>query len=266
MLMSVSKQRSHIRPVRFLVAASRPAGSLLQKTGVVDVSNEDMPRRSLLLEMTFQAKRGVAFVQQSLIDGTVGRMADHTTLTQCLVLINPRAPLLGVALKASFVSAQESKPTGFEVLLNVCRCAFDRDSLVRVVTIGAAHFAFEHRMVVRQLERRANFQVTLETSLRRLPRIDDRTSPAAGFNVQTPGPVARLAAHVDGLLYSCALCLTAFSAALVYNFRFCSLQSRVGGRPKVAHDFFVAGLAFLRADELRARDAGWRQYCSVCAA
>ena len=172
-------------------------------------------------------------------------MADGTTLPQCLVLVNKRATLLRVALKARFVSAQESKAAGFEVLLNVCRCAFDRDSLVRVVTIGTAHFPFEHRMVMRQRKRCAHFQVTLETDLRIFPRIDDRACSAAGFDVQTPGPVARFAAHVRGLLYSCALCLTAFSAALVYNFRLCSLQSRVGGRPKVAHDFFVAGLAFL---------------------
>ena len=172
-------------------------------------------------------------------------MADHTTLTQCLVLVDKRAALLGVALEASFVSAQESKAAGFEVLLNIRLRAFDRDSLVRVVAIGTTHFAFQHRMVMRQRKRCAHFQVTLETDLRIFPRIDDRASPAAGFNVQTPRPVARLAAHVDGLLYSCALCLTAFSAALVYDFCFCSLQSRVGGRPKVAHDFFVARLAFL---------------------
>jgi hypothetical protein len=166
-------------------------------------------------------------------------MAYHTALTQCLMLVNKRAALLGVALKADFVSAQESKPAGFEVLLNICRCAFDRDSLVRVVTIRAAHFAFEHRMVVRQLERRANFQVTLETSLRIFPRIDDRTSPAAGFNVQTPGAVTRFAAHV----------LRVFSLCL---------QSRVRCGAEITHDFFMAGLAFFRADELRARDAGRR--------
>src|SRR5437867_6860669 len=123
-------------------------------------------------------------------------MADHTTLTQCLMLVNKRAALLRVALKARFISAQECKAACYEVLLNVCRCAFNRDSLVLVVTIRAAHFAFEHRMVVRQLECRANFQVTLETSLRRFSWVDDRTSPAARFNVQTPGAVARFAAHV----------------------------------------------------------------------
>jgi hypothetical protein len=171
-----------------------------------------------------------------------------------------------VALETSFVSAQEGKAAAFERLLDISGRAFDRHSLVRVVTIGATHFAFEHRMMVRQLELCPHFQVTLETGLRIFPRVDDRVRRATALDVQTARPVARLAAHVRGLLYSCALCLTAFSTALVYNFRFCSLQSRVGGRPKVAHDLFVAGPTFLRADELRARDAGRRQNCSICGA
>ena len=177
------------------------------------------------------------------------------------MLVNKRAALLGVALEAGFISAQESKPAGFELLLNIRRRGFDRDPFVHLVTISATHFAFEHRMVVRQLECRANFQVTLKTGFRRLSWIDDRTCCAAGFNVQTPRAVARLAAQVRGLLYSCALCLTAFSAALVYNFRFCSLQSRVGGGAKIAHDLFVAGFTFLRTDKLSARNAGRRKDC-----
>ena len=212
---------------------------------MIDVSDENMSGHFLLLEMTFQAKRCVAFVEQSLVHGAVRRMADHTTLPQCLVLVNPGAALLGVALEASFISAQESKAAAFEHLLNIGSATFDGDSLVRVVTIGATHFAFRHRMMVRQLELRAHFEVTLETSFRRLPRIDDRTGAAAGFHMQTPGTVARFAAHVRGLLYSCALCLTAFSAALVYNFRLCSLQSCMRGRAKITHDLFVAGFAFL---------------------
>jgi len=67
--------------------------------------------------------------------------------------------------------------------------------------------------------------VTLETSVRRFSRIDDRPSAAAGLNVQTPRPVARFAAHVFGI------------------FSFC-LQPRVSGCPEVAHDLFVAGRAF----------------------
>ena len=207
---------------------------------MIDVSDENVPRCSLLLEMAFQTERGVAFVEQSLIDGTVRRMADHTTLTQCLVLINPRAPLLGVALKASFVSAQESKAASFQRLLNIRAAAFNGDSLMRVVTIGTTHFAFEHRMVMRQRKRCAHFQVTLETGLRIFPRIDDRVRRAATLDVQASRPMARLASHVLG----------------VFSF---GHQSRVRRGAKVAHDFFMAGPAFLRTNELRAGNAGWRK-------
>ena len=43
--------------MRFLMAASRPAGSLRQEVGVVDVSDKNMARLFLFLEMAFQAKR-----------------------------------------------------------------------------------------------------------------------------------------------------------------------------------------------------------------
>jgi len=218
------------------MAAGRPAGSSLQEVGVIHISDENVSGHFLLLEMTLQAKRCIAFVEQSLVDRAVRRMADHTTLTHRLVLVNKRAALRGVALEAGFVSAQESKTTGFERLLNIRAAAFDRYPLVRIMTIGAAHFAFQHRMMVRQLELRSHFQVALETSFRRLARIDDRTSPAAGFNVQTPRAMARLAANV--------LCILAF----------CHQPGMCRGA-KVSHDLFMAGLAFLSADEFRARDA-----------
>jgi hypothetical protein len=97
---------------------------------------------------------------------------------------------------------------------------------MRFMTIAAAHFAFRHRMMMGQCERCANVQMTLETGVRRLSRINNRTSSATGLNVQTPWTMARLAAHV--------LCI----------FTFC-LESRVSGRPEVAHDLFVARRAFL---------------------
>jgi hypothetical protein len=105
------------------------------------------------------------------------------------------------------------------------------------MTIGAAHFAFEHRVMVWQFELRAHFEMTLETSFRRLPRIDDRMRRAATLDVQTARPMTRFAAHV--------LC--------VFSLR---LQSRVRRGAEVAHDLFVAGGALLRANELRTRDAG----------
>jgi hypothetical protein len=84
-------------------------------------------------------------------------MANGATLPQCLVLIHKWAALLCVALETGFVSAQESKTAGFELLLNVRRSALDRDPLVHLMTVAAAHLAFEHRMVMRQCERCANF-------------------------------------------------------------------------------------------------------------
>jgi hypothetical protein len=102
-------------------------------------------------------------------------------------------------------------------------------------------------MMVRQLELCAHFQVTLETSFRRLTRIDDRTGATAGFNVQTSRAVARLAAHV----------------LRVFPFR---LQPGVRRGSEITHDLFMTGPTFLRADKLRAGDAGRRKDCSVCGA
>jgi len=110
---------------------------------------------------------------------------------------------------------------------------------MRVVTIGAAHFAFQDRMVMRQLELCPHFQVTLETSLRRLTRIDNSVRCAAALDVQTTRPVTRLTADVLRVL----------------SLRF---QSRVRRCPEIARNIFVTGLTTFRTDELRARDAGRR--------
>src|SRR4029077_15643002 len=127
-------------------------------------------------------------------------MANDAPLPHRLVLIDKWAPLLCVTFEAGFVSAQKSKAAGSELLLNVCWGTLDRDSFVRFMAITAAHLAFQHRMMMWQLERCANLQVTLETSVRRLSRVDDRASSAASLDVQTTGPVARLAAHIRGRL------------------------------------------------------------------
>jgi hypothetical protein len=153
-------------------------------------------------------------------------MADDTALTHCLVLVNKWAPLLRVALEASLVSAQESEATAFECLLNVSLCTFNSDPGMRVVTIGAAHFAFQHRVMMRQLELRPDFQVTLETSLRRLTRIDNSVRRASALYVQAPGTMTRLAANVLRVLPFC-------------------LEPRMRRGAKIAHDLFVAGPAFL---------------------
>jgi len=153
-------------------------------------------------------------------------MADHTALTDCLVLVNKGPALRGMALETSFVFAQESKAAAFERLLNIGRCTFNSDPDMRVMTIGAAHFAFQYRMTVRQLELCPHFQVTLETSLRRLTWIDNRVRRASALYVQAPGTMTRLAANVLRVLPFC-------------------LEPRMRRGAKIAHDLFVAGPAFL---------------------
>ena len=153
-------------------------------------------------------------------------MADDAPLTHRLMLIDKWPALLCVTLEAGFVSSHEGKATRSELLLNVCLGALGRDPFVRFMAIATAHLALEHRMMMRQLKRCANVKVTLETSVRRLSGINNRALSAARLNVQTPGTVARLAAHVLGVI--------AFG-----------LETSVSGCPKVLHNLFVTRCAFL---------------------
>ena len=163
-------------------------------------------------------------------------MADHAALAQRLVLIDKWPALLGVAIKASFVAAQESDAASLERLLQIRSAAVHCTSLVRVVTIGAIHFAFQHRMVMRHLKLCPHFQVTFETCFGRLARIDNRVCRAGGLNVQAPRAVAALAAHW--------LCVFAFRH-----------KPGVRGRFEISGDLAMAGIACIRAHELCARNA-----------
>ena len=116
---------------------------------MIDVSNKNVSRYFLLLEMAFQTERCIALVQQALVHGAVRRMADGATLPQGLMLVNEWPALLRVTLEARFVSAEERKSASFKPLLNVCRGTLDRDPFVRFMAIAATHFAFEHRMMMR---------------------------------------------------------------------------------------------------------------------
>jgi hypothetical protein len=136
---------------------------LRQEAGVINISNENMPGFFLLLEMALQAERLVSFVQQPLVHRAVWRMARKATLTHGLMLKNKWAALRGVALEASLVLAQESKATAFERLLNIGPATLDCDTDVWIMAISAAHFAFQHRMMMRQLEACPHVKVTLET-------------------------------------------------------------------------------------------------------
>jgi hypothetical protein len=115
---------------------------------------------------------------------------------------------------------------------------------MRIVAIRAADFAFQYRVVVRQLELRPHVEMALEAGLRRPARVDDCARRATTRNVQATRTMARLTSDV--------LCVIAV--------RF---QPRVRCGPKITRDIFVTGLASFRADEFRARNAWWRENGAV---
>ena len=116
---------------------------------------------------------------------------------------NERPALRGVTLETGLVMAEQHGAAAFHGLRYIGATAFHSVTAMRVMAIRAAHFAFQDRMMMRQLKTCTHLQVTLETCFRRLSWIDDRPSAAAGFHVQTPRSVARFAAYVLGVFTFC---------------------------------------------------------------
>lgn len=150
----------------------------------------------LFLKVAFQAEDRASLSQHPRIDGTVRRVTADATLPQSFVLEDKRTALRGVTLEASLVLSEEQSSAAFNLLRPARSATFDRAADVRVVTIGATDFAFEHRMMMRQLEFRAHFKVTLETGVRRTSRIYDFAFLAAGRNVKTSRAMTSFAAHL----------------------------------------------------------------------
>src|SRR5450432_3782794 len=187
-----------------------------------------MARDFLFLEMALQAQRLVALRKHPLINGTVRRMAGHAAFAQGLVLENERSTLRGMTLETGFVLTEQRDPAALEGAADV-----------RVMAIRAANLPFEDRVMMRQLELRADLQVTLKTGLGRTAGIDDRARAAAARDVQTSGTVTRFAADIFR----------------VVSRRF---ESRVRRGRERSRDLFVTGGARFRADEFSSRNA-WRR-------
>jgi len=185
----------YLGPVDSFVTSGRPARALRQSVGVIGITNEDPTAGSLLLEVTLEAKRGVSGRQHSLIHRTVRRVTSDTTFAHGVMLKYEWASLRSVTLETGFVARQEGESAALHFLLKICIAPFDRITLVRVVAIGATHLAFQHRVMMRQLEAGSHFQVTLEAGLRIFQRVNDVAPAAAGFHMFATRYVARFAAH-----------------------------------------------------------------------
>ena len=68
---------------------------------------------------------------------------------------------------------------------------------MRVMTIAATDFPFQHLMMIGKIELAALVEVALETGFGRFARVDDRMIGAARFIVPTARAVTGFTTHVD---------------------------------------------------------------------
>jgi hypothetical protein len=167
------------------------------------------PRRCLLLEVALKAKRLVTFREQLVVDRAVDRVTGGASLADGFMLEDEGASLGSMAPATGVILGRERSPP-----------ALDGGTFVWIMAIPATDFAFQHRMMVREVEFATLVEVALKTGLGRLFGIDDRVIGATGFVVNTARAMARLTAHIRriGTL---------------------GLQQRVGGSLKIPGDFFM---------------------------
>jgi len=116
-------------------------------------------------------------------------VAGYATFTNRLMFKYERSTLFSVTLEAGLV---------FTRLIHRA-AALDHRTLVRVVAIGAADFAFQHWMMVRQIEFCTHFEMALEAGLGRFAWVDDRLGCTAARDVLAAWAVARFAPDVLGI-------------------------------------------------------------------
>ena len=97
-----------------LVTAGGPAGSLLEKAGVIDVRNENLAGGGLLLEVALQTKGLVALVEQRWLTDPWGEWQVTQPSRSGLVLENERSALRGVTLETGVVFTEQSDAATFD--------------------------------------------------------------------------------------------------------------------------------------------------------
>lgn len=159
---------------------------------MIDITNEDGAGGVLLLEMAAQAKRLIARNQQTRIDAAMWIVTGDATFAHRLMLEHKWTLLRRVAFNANIIFRHEFRPA-----------AFNHVTFVRIVAINAADLAFDDGMVRGQIELSLLIQMTCETCLRRLVRINDSVGRAARLNMETAGTMTRFAPNIFGVIAGC---------------------------------------------------------------
>ncbi len=106
------------------------------------------------------------------------------------MLEHERTGLRNVTLEACLVLSEKQRATAFDLLRQTGSTAFDRSANVRIMTIRATHLSFEHWMMVRHFKSRADFEVALETGVRRSSRINNFALIATSGDMEASRAVA----------------------------------------------------------------------------
>jgi len=143
-----------------------PASAESQAGGVIPPADEDAPgsRRPRHLGMATETQICIWRNEHFGVDGTVGIVADRAAFAQGRVFINERPGLFPMALGTCFVQPRHGQSA----------CRFHNVHAVRIVALDTVHFPFQHRMMLGKVKFGLHLQMTLETRLRVLARIDDK--------------------------------------------------------------------------------------------
>lgn len=148
---------------------------------------------ALHLRMAFEAEIHIALDEHFCIHGAVRVMANRATFPERGVLEDERPRLFPVALRAAFVQARHGQAAR----------GFHDVHAVGIVALDAVHFAFDDRMMLRQMKFSAGFLVALEAALGILSWVNDEffQSAASGHgDVFAAGTMAGFAAVLPGHL------------------------------------------------------------------
>ena len=150
------------------VAGRGPAGAAAHGQRVIFVADKEasVPLR---LRMAAQAQIRIRLVKHLVIDRAVRVMATDAALAQRFVLEDKTLRLLAVAIRALFVEPRHRESAGR--LHDVVS--------MRIVALHAVHLSFTNGMVLREVEIRVDFEMTIETGLRIASRINDELAATA---------------------------------------------------------------------------------------
>lgn len=190
------------------MATGRPAGAVAKKSAVVDIANVETGTETgaLRLRMALQAQVHVPLDEHPGINRAMRAMANSATLPHSGVFKNERSRLFAMALGAALIQTRHGQAAG----------RFHDVHAVRIVAIDAIHLAFEHRVMLWEMELGAYFLMALEAGFGVFAGIDDEF-----FRTIT-------ADHGDVLAARAVAGFTAALAGHVGNFR-AEARMRTGG-------------------------------------